>query len=123
ESLIRACERYKKFIGPKGDKSVEIAYKEARTYYVLNHFDNAAPSFNYIVKNHPEREEACYSANLVLDIYNGRKDYKALRDSTRSYLKNDKLTCDAADKAKFAEIEEAATFLLIKNELEEKQKY
>lgn len=121
--LINACKRYIKYVGAEGDRIVEIRYKMARIYYTYNHLNLAAPAFHDIVKNHPGNEVACYAANLALDIYNGAKDYAALRRSARSYARNSKLACTAKDEGGFREIEEQATFLLIKKQYEAKKLY
>lgn len=123
QKLIDACLRYIRYVGTEGDKIVEIRYKMARIYYTYNHFDKAAPAFNDIVSNHPTNKVACYAANLVLDIYNGRKDYKNLREAARAYTVNKKLACDAEDKERFVQIEESSSFHLIKSEYEDKKRY
>lgn len=123
ESLISACKRYIDYVGAEGGKIVEIRYKMARIYYTYNHFDQAAPAFNDIVQNHPETKVACYSANLALDIYNGQKNYRALKDATRSYLDNKRLACGDEDRGRFAKIEEQSSFHLIKSESEDKKRY
>lgn len=123
QKLIDACQRYIRYVGSEGEKIVEIRYKMARIYYTYNHFEQAAPAFNDIVANHPKNEVACYSANLVLDIYNGKKDYVNLKQSARSYLDNKQLACGDEDRKRFAKIEESSTFLLVKGEYEEKKRY
>ncbi len=121
--LIKSCERYISYVGSAGDKIVEIRYKMARIYYTYNHFDRAAPAFDDIVKNHPDHSVACYAANLVLDIWNGRKDFKQLKEASRSYVDNKKLACGDEDRQKFAKIEEQSSFFLVKVEFEDKKKY
>lgn len=130
--LIDACRRYtdyvntpkyKKYVEASVDDVVGIAYKMARIYYTYNHFGMAAPAFNRIVKFNPDHEVACYAANLVLDIYNGEKNYRAMMKATAEYVKNDKLSCSAEDRVKFAEIQQKSTFSLVKQEYEDKKKY
>lgn len=123
QSLIHACRRYIDYVGSEGDKIVEIRYRMARIYYTYNHFQEAAPAFDDIVKNHPETQVACYSANLALDIYNGQKNYKSLKEASRSYLDNKKLSCGDDDRKRFAKIEEQSSFYLIQTEFEAKKKY
>jgi TolA-binding protein len=121
--LIAACRRYIDTVGKQGDKIVEIRYKMARIYYTYNHFAEAAPAFNDIVENHPESSVACYAANLVLDVYNGKKDYTGLRDASRAYIASKRLACGDDDRRRFMKIEEQSTFYLIKQQLEDSQKY
>ncbi|MEZ0311217.1 MAG: tol-pal system YbgF family protein [Myxococcota bacterium] len=123
QDLIAACQRYIQYVGKEGDEIVAIRYKMARIYYTYNHFDDAAPAFHDIVTNHPENEVACYAANLALDIYNGQKNFRALKAAAQAYRESPKLACGDAEKAKFARIEEQSTFSLIKSEYEEKKNY
>ncbi|RYF11854.1 MAG: tetratricopeptide repeat protein, partial [Deltaproteobacteria bacterium] len=123
QSLIDACGRYIEYVGKQGDKIVEIRYKMARIYYTYNHFDKAAPAFDDIVKNHAESPVACYAANLALDIYNGQKDYQALKDASHAYLDNHRLACGEEDRRRFARIELQSSFHLIKTSLEDNKRY
>ena len=120
--LINACQRYIKYVGSVGDKIVEIRYLVAYIYYTYNHFSEAAPAFNDIVSNHPGHDRACFAANLTLDIYNGAKNYRALKETARTYVDNKALACGEGDRTKFAQIEERSSFTLIKVELEDNHK-
>ncbi|MBC7792536.1 MAG: tetratricopeptide repeat protein [Clostridia bacterium] len=123
QDLITACQRYIQYVGDSGEEIVAIRYKMARIYYTYNHFDEAAPAFTDIVTNHPENEVACYSANLALDIYNGQKNFRALKQAAGSFRNNQKLACGDTEREKFARIEEQSTFQLIKSEYEDKKNY
>ena len=123
QELIDSCKQYIDLVGTQGDKIVEIRYKMARIYYTYNHFDQAAPAFDDIVVNHPANQVACYAANLALDIYNGQKDFKALREKAHAYVNNEKLACSDDDRARFKRIEEQSSFHMIKSELEDKKRY
>ncbi len=63
---------------PKGEDTVAIKYKIGSLYYYYNQFDRALALFNEIIQESPKTKYAEYSANLVLDIYNIRKDYDGL---------------------------------------------
>ncbi|MBI3180212.1 MAG: tetratricopeptide repeat protein [Deltaproteobacteria bacterium] len=125
QTLISSAERYVKYFGNTGDNVVGMRYMGGRICYEYNHFDCAAVAFHDIVANHPAHENACYSANLILDMYNveGARNYAALRDSTRTFLDNKKLACGGPDRAKFAEIHESSSYNLIKVDYEDKRKY
>ena len=123
QKLIDASKRYINYLGAQGDKIVEVRYKVARIFYTYNHFTEAAPAFNDIVTNHPSHEVACYSANLTLDIYLGLKNYDALEDAARAFAKSEKISCGKDERAKFAKIEQQASFQRIKSELEDKNLY
>ncbi len=118
QKLIKACERYLYYI-PKGPRVVEIRYKMARIYYQYNQFEVAAPAFSEIVRTHPKHEVAQYAANLVLDIYNGLKDYEMLEKLAREFYDNKDLG-DAEFKKGLRRIIEQTTFKKI--ELREKNK-
>lgn len=63
---------------PNAEKAVEIKFRIGRLYYQSNHFDEATKYFRDIVQKHPNTKYAEYSANLLLDIYNLKKDYAGL---------------------------------------------
>lgn len=63
---------------PNSEQTVEIKFKMGRLYYGFNQFDAALNSFQEIVRKYPKSQEAVYSANLILDIYNLKKDYAGL---------------------------------------------
>lgn len=63
---------------PTSEKTAEIKFRIGRLHYQSNHFDEAAKYFRDIVQNHPKTKYAEYSANLLLDIYNLKKDYVGL---------------------------------------------
>lgn len=63
---------------PTSEKSAEIKFRVGRLHYQHNQFDKAVPYFMEIVKKYPKTKYAEYSANLLLDIYNLKKDYAGL---------------------------------------------
>lgn len=71
---------------PSSDKSVEIKFRMGRLFYQNNHFDEAIKLFREIVKQKPNSKYAEYSANLLLDIYNLKKDYVALEKAGTELL-------------------------------------
>ncbi|MFM6927111.1 MAG: tetratricopeptide repeat protein [Bdellovibrio sp.] len=77
ERFIKAGQWYaEKF--PTSEKVPEIKFRIGRLYYQSNHFDEATKYFRDIVKTAPTTKYAEYSANLLLDIYNLKKDYAGL---------------------------------------------
>lgn len=71
---------------PKGENRVAIEYRLGSLHYYYNHFDQALEIFNQIIKGYPKSKEAEYSANLILDIYNLKKDYVGLEKAASSIL-------------------------------------
>ncbi len=63
---------------PNSEKTAEIKFRIGRLHYQSNHFDEATKYFRDIVQNHSKTKYAEYSANLLLDIYNLKKDYAGL---------------------------------------------
>jgi cellulose synthase operon protein C len=64
---------------PKNKESrVEVTYKMASMLYSHNYLDDAEKYFKIIIQQYPKTQYAEYSTNLILDIYNLRKDYKGL---------------------------------------------
>lgn len=62
----------------KADKNVELRFKIGRLYYLSNHFAEAEKVFKEVVQNFPKTKQAEYASNLLLDMYNLRKDYVGL---------------------------------------------
>lgn len=90
KSFVVAGENYVgKF--PKADKVADIKFRIGRIYYTHNYFDQALASFRAIVKEHPNTEFAKYSANLILDIFNLRKDYQGLTKAGEELLSDPSL--------------------------------
>ncbi|NUN04762.1 MAG: tetratricopeptide repeat protein [Bdellovibrio sp.] len=71
---------------PTSEKSAEIKFRVGRLFYQSNHFDEASKYFREIVQQYPSTKYAEYSANLLLDIYNLRKDYAGLEKAGSELL-------------------------------------
>lgn len=61
------------------------SYQSARLLYQLNDFDRALPVFQYLAEKFRGTPEGKLSSQLVLDIFNQRKDYKNVARFARSY--------------------------------------
>jgi len=85
-SFVGAADRYIKTF-PKGDKVVDVKFKVGRLHYAANHLDDALKYFREITYKHPSSPNAIYAANLILDIYNLRKDYEGLSKEASQMLK------------------------------------
>jgi TolA-binding protein len=113
QDFVTAAESYtQKF--PKAEKVLDIRFKTGRLYYTHNYFDQALAIFKEIVKEHPKTEFAVYSANLILDIYNLRKDYEGLTKAGQELLATPGLKSadvnmdiqNVVEKAKFKEAQD-----------------
>lgn len=71
---------------PQGEKTPEIRFRIGRLYYQHNQFDQAVPYFKEIIQKYPKTKYAEYSANLLLDIFNLKKDYAGLEKTGNELL-------------------------------------
>lgn len=86
--LVEACDRYAQLVPKdKADKLVAVMFKAGKIYYDYNHFDVAQKRFDDIATTHPGDKEAEFAANLVIDIYNVRQDWRNLYDFAVRYSK------------------------------------
>jgi len=83
---------------PQSDRTPEIRFKVGRLYYLHNQFDKAVPYFKEIATKYPNTRFANYSANLLLDIYNLKKDYAGLEKAGQELLANSALAGTEAGK-------------------------
>lgn len=113
QDFVTAAESYyAKF--PKAEKALDIRFKTGRLYYTHNYFDQALAIFKDIVAKNPKSEFAVYSANLILDIYNLRKDYEGLSKAGQELLNTPGLKSadvnmdikNVVEKAKFKEAQD-----------------
>lgn len=85
ENYISQGEWYIKNF-PNDKKRLEIEFRIARLHYQYNHFEQAVPRFKKIVREHPDTKFGEYSANLLLDIYNIKKDYEGLAQASNELM-------------------------------------
>lgn len=71
---------------PTGESAIPVRYKLGSLYYYFNQYDRALPVFKEITEKHPGTKEAQYSANLMLDIYNIKKDFEGLEQAGKQIL-------------------------------------
>ena len=90
QKYIKACDTYIKNI-PRSKYLVDIIYQQAITYYAFNHFDKAVPVFEMIVKKYPRHKLAEFSADLIMDSLNMSKDWEAINNKSREFLRNSAL--------------------------------
>lgn len=78
---------------PNSEKDAEIKFRVGRLYYQSNNFAPAEKIFKEIVAKHPasKNKYSEYSANLLLDIYNLKKDYAGLEKMGAELLTNESL--------------------------------
>lgn len=95
EKFLRSAQWYtEKF--PSSDKIAEIKFRMGRLYYQTNHFNEAEILFKEIVAKYPKTKFSEYSANLLLDIYNLKKDFVGLEKMGAELLKNESISSSKA---------------------------
>ena len=91
EKFIKSATWYtQKF--PSSEKDAEIKFRMGRLYYQTNNFGPAEIIFKDIVARHPKTKYSEYSANLLLDIYNLKKDYIGLEKMGTELLANESIS-------------------------------
>lgn len=81
---------------PNSEKDLEIRFRVGRLLYLNNRFDDASAMFKEIIKKYPKTKQAEYSANLLLDIYNLKKDYVGLEKVGTELLAVDSIASSKA---------------------------
>jgi tetratricopeptide (TPR) repeat protein len=109
QRFIKACDLYRQYVS-KSEFLVDIEYDAALIYYNLNHFDKAAPRFKTIAEKHRNHRLAVFAANLLLDIYNLRKNFVELEKQADIFLRLYPKERDPAFYDLLIKIKEQSTF-------------
>jgi cellulose synthase operon protein C len=102
---------------PTNERAAEIKFRIGRLNYQSNQFNEAEAAFKDIVKNHPKTKYSEYSANLLLDIYNLKKDYAGLAKMGNELLQDSSISGSKAgqdirgvlEKANFKQAQDLET--------------
>lgn len=73
---------------PDDKASEDIRFNIAQTFYDERNFDEAVKSFREYVNLYPKSKNQAIAANLILDAYNQREDFKGLVKEGTELLKN-----------------------------------
>lgn len=100
---------------PKAESALEMQFKLARMAYVHYDFEKAVPLFQSVIDKNPKSKYAVYSANLILDIYNLKKDYDGLAKVGKELLERKGLRSsdleidvqDVVERANFKKAQDA----------------
>ncbi len=93
---------------PRGENVPAMRFKLGTLYYYHNQFDAALASFKSISKDYPKSQYAKFSTNLILDIFNLKKDMGGLQAFAQSTLDDDSL--DAATRNEVKAVLQRAEF-------------
>ena len=86
KAFLVACDNYIRLV-PKGERGVDVHYYAALTYYNHNHFDEAIPRFEAIIRKYPKHRLSYFSANLVLDSHNLQGSFEELSEAVSRFIK------------------------------------
>ncbi|RJO68933.1 MAG: hypothetical protein C4523_06580 [Myxococcales bacterium] len=119
QGFVKACNIYIDNI-PESKYKVDIIYKVAIISYAHYDFDNAVSRFELIVKDYPTHRLAEYAANLILDSLNIKGRWRKLNETTRGYLKNQRLVQRKAFRNDLVDLLEKSTFKMVEESESEK---
>lgn len=85
EAYLRASEHIQNSAIMSADQKRKAMYQSARLLYQLNDAERALPLFQKLADEFASTEEGRLSAQLVLDIYNLKQDYKNVAHYARAY--------------------------------------
>ncbi len=94
-------------LNPNDKAAQDIQLNIAQTYYDERDFDKAVQGFKLFLKNYPQSPQVSVAANLILDSYNQREDYKGIVREGRELLKTPAVK-DPALKTQISQIVEQA---------------
>jgi len=112
ERFLEAASFVAKLPNMDVNKRRKASYQSARLLYQLNDFDRALPIFETLAKQHAGTEEARLSAQLVLDIYNLRKDYAQVAQLAKDFQSS----ASGSEKSDLSMIEQKAVFKTIQED-------
>jgi TolA-binding protein len=112
EKYLAAVQIIQNIAGITMAQKIRASYQAARLLYQLNDYDRALPAFKHLAENMPNTQEGKLSAQLVLDIYNLKNDYKQVAE----YAKKLSSSVDSGTRAEFVGIEQKAALKSIQEE-------
>ncbi|MCA9665866.1 MAG: tetratricopeptide repeat protein [Myxococcales bacterium] len=114
--LRRAGRIYiRKYAKADPEKTRQVKFNIARTYYDAGEFDDAIRLYTAFVNQYPTSKEAPNSAHLVLDAYRSREDYEGLIEAGKTFAKMSNLG-GAQFKSEVAAIVKGAEDALLRTE-------
>lgn len=104
---------------PKGQYRLDVEFRLGLIAYEKNRYDEAGPIFLRLGQDYATVDKGLKAQDLYLDILNIKKDYKGLREYSKTLMKVSK---DNVRQAKLKKIYEEAYFFQIQK-MEEEKKY
>lgn len=112
EKYLAAARAIQEIPGITVDQKRKASYQSARLLYQLNDWDRALPVFQALASQYAGTYEGKLSSQLVLDIYNLRKDFKNVAQFARAY----QAQADSGTKAELSLLEQKAMLKTIEED-------
>jgi len=114
QKMLDAFDIYIKYIkDPNDEELVGMKFLKANMYRRYNHFEEAIPMFDDIIKTSPKHETAYYSANIILDIYIVKGDNVKVAEWAKWFLDNPKFITAKEDQDRTDLQERAAGIMAV----------
>jgi len=128
KKLATACDRFTEFY-PKNAEFFAVKFKTAHIYYKYNHFDEASKRFGEFIDRYPENKYSQYAADLILDSYNIKEDWKNVHYWAKRFTEIKKLASQPDENNKkqtflvhLNEVVEGARFKIAMDVMDKEQK-
>ncbi|KAB2911035.1 MAG: hypothetical protein F9K40_01495 [Kofleriaceae bacterium] len=99
KKMLDAFDIYINYIkDPNDEELVGMKFLKANMYRRYNHFDEALPLFEDIIKKHAKHETAYYSANIIIDIHIIRNENVKVAEWAKWVMDNPKFISAKEDQ-------------------------
>jgi len=112
EKYLEAAQYIQNISTVTAEQKRRATYQSARLLYQLQDLDRALPIFQGLADGSGATTEGKLSAQLVLDIYNQKNDFKAVAQYARAYQAN----ADAGTKAELSSLAQKASLKTLEQE-------
>ncbi len=109
QKLAAACERFVKVL-PNDPDVVKVKFKEARIFFIHNHFEEAGKRFGEIIERWPNDKLGRLAATFVLEGFNVREKWVELAEYARVILSSKELIRDEQFAREVQDFHEGAKF-------------
>ncbi|MCC6808303.1 MAG: tetratricopeptide repeat protein [Deltaproteobacteria bacterium] len=112
KKLALACERFVKVL-PNDPDVVKVKFKEARIYFIHNHFEEAGKAFGEIIERWPNDKLGRLAATFVLEGFNIRERWDELNKYSREIKKHKDLMKDEGFAKEVQDFIEGSSFKIV----------
>jgi cellulose synthase operon protein C len=114
QGFIKTAKQYIREF-PKSDKTPELRFAIGRTHYDLEEYDESIQAFVKFINDYPNNKMSVDAAQLVLDCYNIKKDYKGMVEQGKMFLANEKIK-DKKFRQEVSELVKKTEFVMIQEQ-------